>query len=1345
MVSPRFPQTDTAAPPPRKPPQSPPAVDESNPTHTPQPQYQTETISGFPQYTEPTTTLNLEELIKQPPPETEPNLNAEKAKKLEAAISKLSKSYYEYYAKLSEQRPDILFSAEAASRSTLSSSAQMAAQHLSNWLLEARGDFTPYLKGAFGEALKNALGPIGQAWRLLETAEYKLDPRSIHPLLDPYAIDRAVRALENQAFKIVKLPFSTTYGILAHLGMPGLNVLYSSTIVYNEHTQTIESKPITSIVAAPFYKFYQGTETAANAIDRWTGKPTGPLLEHPYEALFVENLDEAIKELTEARKSKNKELKGLALEKINRLIEGHEGLEKRTGIKSDLKNFAKGITRRPLIKLSKNLRRTDRDPLSYLAAILGGMLFDFTAGAVTGIFSYAVPRLMGAIPGLNTARAYVTNFIHNSPWTTTSKIFGTNVKNLARGTLSLNTAASGYLGYQLGSIITPNTFVNVFGVPINLGGGLIAPVAGGLGAFYQTSLLNATQGAPLTDLYRGAVVTMPGTGAVPLQVQWYHQQVYGNTPIYRRLFGFGPKTQLVYSPTDVGGNSIQTNIRYYQNPTMQKVFGATTWSSPISRFSAFLYRNPYFRLPLKGLALSNILLNVLPAEILSIQIAGIPLGSIIKALPFIDYAWQVKGAFFGDVAKLFADSRLGQWYGKNIYSPIQKRLLFAMYDPHIPTGQGTGWLRQTGFFKTFYPKDFTLQARPWLKTLRNTVNPGFFLGFMFIGPAISAGVNPLVAAIGMPLAGSAIWTGYSYLLGKTKTPLSLGKANGLAYLGSLIGSLTIPWGTALGVPSYLWVAGWTYGLPLTFAVFPSLFPAAAAWLSGIAATIVWFAESAALLVGHALGISAATILGGVTALGIAATIVAVAAAALFTGFILFTVFSAFYIPFSEEGATNISTAFTITQTSSQTVRVGQTLNNCSQFSVIQNPLLLKEFYFYFTAQYNDDVWGLPPIPAFVTKEGYTEYLVNLKKYNVARLLPGSWQPTDRPNLPVGWFDLYNQRTFSDGPLGYPQTNDRFQVHLQPMSNPFTDVNIDIGAFGKDNPDQTHQRGKTLFELKDEFSSINQLINSYIGMLQSVQTATTKQWLLDSLQAEIDVKKYQLEQLKSFKNKLVQIQNNISSASNAFANLITEIDNKTIPANIAKEIEEANNQLSHCGTDADCNKHYQQLIRTYNGWNALFPEFKSGFARLKGLADSGNLAQLSTELTQVISRLEQTIIDYDNQIKGVEATKKQVEDLTPTDLSNLTPEQINDLLKKNFDVFEKEFYYLPGNTQYEVCIEATFQPDPAKYDLSTLEGIAKAYTDASIPVEVAGNQEYIWGLSQPTGIATYIMTFTPPKP
>lgn len=1297
---------------------------------TPRPQYQTETVTPFPDYSANTTATipNLEEIIEPAKPEIEPDLNAEKARKLEEALNKLSKSYYDYYAKVASDRSNpqssSLFTPEDASRSTTPQSAQYAAQHLTNWLLEAKGDFTPYLKGAFGETLKNAFGPIGQAWRLLETAEYKLDPRSIHPLLDPYAIDRAARALENQIFKVVKLPFSTAYGLLAQMGMPGLKVLYSSTIIYNEHTQTIESQPITSIVLSPFYKLYQGTETVANAIDRWTGAPTNALLEHPYEAMFIESLDEAYKSWREAKNNKNKDLTDNSVTYINRLIDSHEGREQ--GKVS--KNIARGLTRKPLIKLAKNLRRTDRDPFSYLGAILGGILFDFTAGLATNALAFGISSLARVIPGLNVARAYVTNFIHNSPWTTSSKIFGTNVKNLARGTLSLNTAASGYLGYQLGSLIAPNAFVNVFGVPINIGGGLIAPVVGGLGAFYQTGLLNATQGVPLTDLYRGSVMTMPGVGAVPIQVQWYNQQVYGNTPVFRRLFGFGPKTQLVYSPTDVGGKSIQTNIRYYQNPTMQKVFGATSWNSPISRFSAWLYRNPYARLPLKGLALSNILLNVLPSDVLSIQIAGIPLGTIIKALPFIDYAWQVKGTFFADVANLIADSRLGRWYGKNIYSPIQKRLLFTMYNPHIETHQGTGWLRQTGFFKTFYPKDFNLQARPWLQIARNTINPGFFLGFMFVGPAIASGMNPIVAAVAMPLAGSAVWTGYSFLMSRlSKTPMTFGKANALGYLGSLIGALTIPWGAALGVPSYVWVAAWTFGLPLPFAIVPQL----SGWFAGIGSSIVWFAESAALLAGHALGISAATMMGGLTALGIAASIVAIVGAVLFTGFILFTVFSSFYLPFTEEGATNISSAFKINQTSPKTISVNQAINSCVDFSIIQNPLLLKEFYFYFTARYNNDVWDLT--------SGYND---KYQGYGVARQLPTSWQPTDRVLPAPGWHNLQNQINFYPGPLGYPQTNDRFQVLLQPvMLSDLTNANINIGVFGLDNPDQTHQRGKTLFELKDEFSTINQLFTSYVKLLQSTQTETAKQWFIDSLQVEIDVKNYHIDQIKFYKNQLIQIQNNLDSVNAALSGLIMNIDNKTIPLDIARKLEDANNQLNQCGTDIDCQKHFKQLINTYNGWDDLFPEFKAKFVSLQSL--SGN--QLSTELAQVISRLEQVIADYENQVKGIEATIKEVQGLTPTDLSNLTPEQINDLLKKNFDVFGKEFYYLPGNTQYKVCIKSTFNPDPAKYDLSTPESIAKAYADAAIPIEVAGNQEYIWGLSQPTGIATIILQFTPPAP
>ena len=146
-----------------------------------------------------------------------------------------------------------------------------------------------------------------------------------------------------------------------------------------------------------------------------------------------------------------------------------------------------------------------------------------------------------------------------------------------------------------------------------------------------------------------------------------------------------------------------------------------------------------------------------------------------------------------------------------------------------------------------------------------------------------------------------------------------------------------------------------------------------------------------------------------------------------------------------------------------------------------------------------------------------------------------------------------------------------------------------------------------------------------------------------------------------------------------------------------------------------------------------------------MAGNSDQTQLSAELAQVITRGEQAQGNYDNQIKSQEAMIGQINKLTPTDLSSLTEDQINKLLKDNFDVFDKEFYYLPGNTDYEVCIEAIFQPDPTKYDLSDPNDLARAYADAAIPVEVAGNQEYVWGLSQVAGIATFALQFTPPSP
>ena len=1292
--------------------------------------------------------ISPEDILKQQAEEIrEPLYDQEKAKHLEGIIKQLSKSYFDYYADVATHRtattPAGFISPEEASRLAASSGAQIAGQHLTNWLIQARGDFEPYLKGATGEMIKNFLGPIGDAWRVLESAGAKLQqPQAISPLLDPYLVDRAVKKLEHQSFEVIRAPFRATFAILANMGLPGVKILYSSAPVYNEHTEKIEYQPITRVVPTIFHKLFSFTEKTADGIDHWTKTPTGHLLEHAYQHQFLEDLNHAINIHDQRQKTyaldksgRNKLALLSASRNLHRLMDRYDGREtikyKKGKILNqlgdDTKNFFRGLTRKSLIGIAKNLRRTDRDPLTYIGALVGSLAWEVIAGATINPLTYVFSRILRLVPGYNVARAYITNSILNSPGATSGRIFGTNFKSLVKGTLSLNTLASSYLGFQLGQTLIPNS-------PFGLATGTIA---GGLGAFYTTGLTNIIQGAPLIDLVSGATVSMPGLGAMPTQVQWYFEQT-ASGPIYRRAFwGLGAQ-QPVYLPSSEIG--IQTNLKYFESPAWQKVFGVTPggWNAPISKFSAWLWRHPYTRLPIKGFALRSLLLNLLPAEVLSLNVAGIPVSTIVNALPFIDYFWQVKRVLGFDILSSLAKSPAGQWVGNRIYAPIQSRFINLLYDPNIVTPEGTGFRTLTRWFNSLSPINPGLQARPWLQFARNIINPGLFMGLGLI-PAFLASGN-VVMAIASPLAFSTAWTLYGNFLVKLTNAsagrtITLAHVNPWGWIGTLIATFTQGF---VPINPFLYQAILGFGLPFIMTLFPKLLGSFGAWLGRLGLSAL-----SGLITGFSSGLVAVNVAieAGIAGFGALIPILSTAAVVLTAGYFVFVVVSAFYIPFSDASATNVSSSFNLSVPTNLTLAVGEAKTVCPTFSIKQNPLLLKDPYIYFTAQYNLTVWD------------------NIGDYQVRRLLPSSWRPNDRTLPPSGWHKL---EEWPSG--GHPIANNIFTYTVNyPLSPSLLNLAIDIGAFGKDNTDQTHQRGKTAFELKNEFSSINSVVNTYLDYIAATETQAGKDRLLENIQSKIDMLKFNQNQSTNYNDQLQEVAEMIVVENQSVSVKLNSLLNETttrlnpshpdyvVPPEIQGYLQQALNKQDNCGEDNACYTHYQQLINSYSSWPKIFKDLADILRKLVNaaeLAEAANpqnpdYAQLTILVQAAIGLLDENATGFEAQVNELNDIAGKIRNIpVGIDLDVLSPEDIQGILQRIFgDIFNPSFYYLPGDAQFEVCITAIFQPDPSIYDLNNSEDLAKAYQDAAIKIEVAGNQAYLGPLSQASGIASGTITFT----
>ena len=877
-----------------------------------------------------------------------------------------------------------------------SQSAHVATQRLAHWLKHERVKFLPYLHGAFGECLKEALGFIGDGWKAIEKLDRKASLAGLHKSLDPDLIQRTIRQLDQKALNVILMPFSKTLGLIGRIGFTPFNVVYSASPSFNSKTNRVEHLPSSRIVFAPLFALSKGADKIADKLDIWTKKSTSPLQKHTIEEKFNHQLEAPIKIFNDAYKDKDWQALFKSSNALNRLVDSYDGFNyiryqnrrtyekklnqdrnrflarllkqdwqtisrqqwrqlkrenkgllgkqlrqhNRKQLGNEFGNFIRGSTRTPFRRLAKNIRRTDRDPFTYLGMLLGNLVWDFTAGAALNTFRYALSRAVNRIPGVRVARAYVTNLIHNTPAGSAARIGLTNFKHAFKAPFSLNTASSTYLGYQLGSSIFPNSTFTLhrlgmpgaywqlpIGIPnVNMGGLVGGGLGFGLGTTYQTALLNLLEGTPLTDVSTGVAVKLPGAGAVPMQVYWHQSQIHTG-PVYRRLFGlFKNKTQAVYLPQQKPGLyadllpeemlDIDTNLNYFERSGFKTTFGSrplfkfkifgkqfSFTNSPLTSLTTFLYEHPYARLPLKGFAIKSALLQYLPAEILAlpVPILNVPLSTLVNYLPLIDYLWQIKNPLFADILAVIAKSPIGRFFGSRIYAPINNLMIQAMYKPYLPGVSGgfkTGWLStryeafQSRLFKglqVLKPSDAILQARPYVTILRNILNPGFFIGLSFI-PLLTPTLGAAALVAG-PLVGSGLWIGYHHLINSlsAKKFIPLGNFSGLGYLGSTLGGIAHLGMAIFGIPLpmsvQMWYLMWSLGVPFVLTGFGPLIK-----LFGGLLTRAGFAALGGALAGLGVGISSffsslmTSILAGTQFIFATTSILAVS---LFTGYLVF--------------------------------------------------------------------------------------------------------------------------------------------------------------------------------------------------------------------------------------------------------------------------------------------------------------------------------------------------------------------------------------------------------------------------------------------------------------------------
>lgn len=1283
--------------------------------------------------------VTAEELAAPEKPTTgEKRYTQTDAKKLQELINRLPDSYYDHYAtKVDPETPDYI-SAQAA---------QAATQRLVNWLKFERGRFLPYLHGAFGETLKTALGPIGTGWRAIEKLERGAKLSSLHPALDSNAIYRFNHLLNQKALNVLLLPFSKSLGIVGKAGFSPFQVVFSPTPTYNEQTGRIESTPSTRIVFSPLFTLSRFGDKTADGIDKWTKRPTNFLKEHNLLEDYLENIDKALsvfntnrKEYKKNKSEENKKKYKKSLKNIHRLVDSFDGFAdiryKKKGFFSkknrqhnlkqiglEFGNFLRGTTRGSLIKLSRNLRRTDRDPFSYLGLLIGGILFDLAAGFALNTVRYGLSRVINRIPGVNLARAHITKAIHQSPAATTVRIGAGNLKHALKAPFSLNVAASTYWGYQLGDTLFPGLSTKQIPIPFTFKGAINLPfpvnpvgvafgaVTGGLGTFYQTALLNIIEGIPLTDLNYGSIITMPGLGAVPAQVHWYNTQIYGNAPQYRRLFGIGPKSQLIYSPTDlieaetiaVEGYSafepIKTNIRHFQKPVWRKLFGPGPKATPLTRFTAFLYKSPYLRGITNGLLrgsfISSLLLRFLPQSLLSQTIAGIPLQTLIQSYPFINALWQIRAPFFADLALSLSRTTLGQSGLKN-YARFHNSIINLMYQPDKLFRMRSRLFRGLEFLQ---PRDALKHARPWLTYARNIFNPGFFLGLLAI-PIITPLGLPAFAA---PVIGMASWWGAHQILNIIR-PIHLSRFSALGYTGLILGSLVqlglSLLGISLPISPLLWYSLWGLLTPLVIhLVLPFIETFGALLLKTSLSFLGNFLISFAGL-GIDLVAAAAAAIGGITFILIAA------------GIVVIITFSAFFVSLQGDLTAGPQSTHLNLQTTVTDKQV------CSDFTITQ-PILLKESKIQ------------QPHIRYEALISPTRLKIDRDSLTASR----NSQSLDR---------LPDQISINCR-LNSSLTNTQYVALCWPFYSSVSGRASHRFAAALSAPEGPAD----YFALVSNYSELAPIAQVYIDFIPRLQQHhLNRQYLVKEYEAQLDViknnKNSQIKTLESITDYLEDTQSADSLESqlsylntaletisqNPFQNLINNLPNYGPLPEDTYDIEtlcltpwdtEENDSIS---SDQACLQHIDNLIDIYQAWDQPFSQVKWSINSLIDQSEKiSTLSPTDPEYDTLVDQFNLNLsaaLDDINYLSSIlkeqfkyikDELLKGIDDLyfvpgsLPENLQISDPE-VQEFLK-NFDFFQKQYYFIPQGTDYQIC-----------YDVENLTDQPVAiFTSVYIPYEV----------------------------
>ncbi|MBU2052200.1 hypothetical protein KKH13_03295, partial [Patescibacteria group bacterium] len=603
---------------------------------------------------------------QQVPPEYKPfeeagekrnPINETNAQAIKDWLNNLKPKFIEYLAKKTAVNQQRLvqsgenmaqaYRAFMAQEQAAAESAYGFSQHLWNYLTLYRGEIVGhYLDEAAWEVIFSAMGPVGNMMRMAYQKNITWKMAWMKNILNPNAIYYYVNALPAQAaFDVLKYPGRAVFAILEAGGAPLLSKVHVPEWHYDKlqgrWTQEVKQK----VVFAPLFRAIQTSHALADHLDKTNGLSYD-------KKRFNSWLEETNNTFTEAYFNHDKN-------KLKQLLKKYDG----------------NIFRHALANTASRLRSTERDPLSYLVALIGGLIWDFSLGLILNTLRLGITRAIGVIPGINALRGQLIKFFTSNSWLQTASMGRVTGSTFLKGTFSTTTASSTYGGAWLGTQIAK--ILGIPALPAQIIGGGLGAIAGSI---YTTSLKLAN---------------------IPAAINWTQTyqdlRMAANSQTLARAYA----QELLDQGYIRGGRGLLT-----------KGYGLEPLSfrpGPMMNLASWLNRNWLVRLPINGFVLKDILLRVLPPEFLGVKILGIPLGGIVNWLPAIDYLWQIKGGLLRTLTqpsfKLF---------GKTFVTPYYRFLSLqnpSSFLSKVAQSLRFQWLK-IGYGE---PAGFLYQERPWLK------------------------------------------------------------------------------------------------------------------------------------------------------------------------------------------------------------------------------------------------------------------------------------------------------------------------------------------------------------------------------------------------------------------------------------------------------------------------------------------------------------------------------------------------------------------------------------------------------------------------------------------------------